>query len=280
MNRITTRGIFFLLALIVAAQTASVFGQPAEVKVSTEEELKEDVLKGPCKNDDRHEAVKALFKRLGVADEDIKVEKFKDIQNIVITRKGKTAETVVVGAHYDKVKDGCGIIDNWSGIVILAHIYRTFSTMEPQKSYMFVAFDREEEGLKGSSAMAKAIPKEDRPKYCSMVNFDSFGLGYPLILENASSPKMTKMAKDLGTELKAPVNSISLAGSADADSSSFKDKDIPAITISALNNKWAEYLHSSKDKAENVNFGSIRVGYLYGLQYLAKVDGAGCAAFR
>jgi hypothetical protein len=244
-----------------------------------EEALKADLAAGPCKNSDRLQAVKDLFKRNGVAESDIRVDKLKDVQNVVLSKKGKTDEWVVIGAHYDKVRDGCGIIDNWSGIVILAHLYKAMAATETQKSYLFVAFDREEEGLKGSAAMTKAIPKEERPKYCSMVNLDSFGLGYPVVLENASSSKMVKLSVDLGKELKVPVTPITIEG-ADSDSSSFKEKGIPAITLSALSAKWAEYMHTSKDKMENVVIGSVRIGFLFSREYVARVDAGSCAAFK
>jgi hypothetical protein len=88
------------------------------------------------------------------------------------------------------------------------------------------------------------------------------------------------MARDLAAELKMPFSSASLAGLADADSSTFQHKGIPAITFHGLSNKWQFYLHSSNDKLENINSGSVRVGYNFMLQYLAKIDSAGCGVFR
>jgi Zn-dependent M28 family amino/carboxypeptidase len=217
---------------------------------------------------------------MGAADADMTIGPDKDLRNIVLTKKGKTAETVVVGAHYDKVNSGCGVIDNWSGIVVLAHMYRTVKAMDTEKTYVFAAFDKEEVGLQGSAAMVKGIAKEARAGYCSMVNLDSFGLGYPYILENASSPKMVKAAKDLGAELKVEVKSVSLPGTADADSSSFKDKDIPAITLSALSDAWPRYMHSTNDTLDNTNAASVRLGYQFGLNYLGKIDAGGCDMFK
>jgi len=270
---------FAISLTVVTAQTPG-------VKVSTEEELKADLTTGPCENTERLEAVKALFRKMGATDADIKVEnvkakeKDKDILNVVVTKKGKTNETVVVGAHYDKVKEGCGIIDNWSGIVILAHMYRTLSSLETQKTYVFVAFDREEEGMKGSAAMVKATPKETLAAYCSMVNLDAFGLGYPVILGNASSKKMVKSAEELAEKLKAKITTVDLTGIASSDSASFKDKDVPAITLSALSNKWTEFMHSPKDKFENVIMGSVRIGYHFSMEYLKKIDAAGCSDYK
>lgn len=265
----------FLVSNAAAQSTTAV--QPAGPRVSTEAEIKED-LNGPCKNNERLDAVKRLFIKMGAPEAEIKAEKTNDVQNVVYIKKGKTNETVIIGGHFDKVSPGCGIIDNWSGIVILAHLLRTINDAETQKTYIFAAFDREEEGLKGSKVMAKAIPKESRSNYCSMVNLDSFGLGYPFVLENASSPKMVKLAQDLGKDLKVSVTSLNISG-ADSDSSSFKDKDIPAITLSALSAEWPRYMHSANDKFENVNVSSVRVGYRFALEYITRIENGACSMF-
>lgn len=255
------------------------FAQTKTVKLSTEDEIKEDLKLVSCKNAERLETVRKLFQKLGAADEEINIEKFKDVENLVVTKKGKTDETIIVGAHYDKVNEGCGAIDNWTGIVIIANLYRTLKTLTTQKTYVFVAFGKEELGLLGSEAMAKAIPKEKRVNYCSMVNLDSFGFNYPQVLDNVSSAKMTKAAKNVADEMKIPFSNASLAGTADADSTSFLKRNIPAITFHGLSNKWQEYLHGSKDKLENVNAQSVYIGYRYTLNFLAKVDANSCDAF-
>lgn len=273
--------LLFLAVPILAVLSLSNFCQTQgdHRKVTSEEQLKEDVSSGPCKNKERLEAAKKLFQKMGATESDIQIEKYGDLQNLVLTKQGKSTETIIVGAHYDKVSDGCGTIDNWSGIVILAHLFRALGQVDMQKTYKFIAFDSEESGLLGSKAMVKKMPKESRASVCSMVNLDSFGLGAPFILQNASSAKMTEMAKELGAELKWHVNIASIPG-ADADSSSFVEKDIPAITISGLTDKWQDYLHSSKDKIDNVIPASLTAGYSFTLLYLGRVDGKSCDAFR
>jgi Zn-dependent M28 family amino/carboxypeptidase len=268
------------ILLILTVATYCVFGQQTSPKISTQDEIKADLALVPCKNQDRLEAVRNLFKQKGAADEDIKTEKFKDIENLIVTKKGKTDEIIIVGAHYDKVKEGCGAIDNWTGIVVLANVYHTVKDFDSEKTYQFVAFDKEEPGLFGSAAMVKAIPKEKRGQYCSMVNFDSFGFSYPQILDNVSSQKMTDYALKLAKEIDMPISHFSLEGTADADSSSFKDKDIPAVTFTGLSNNWQKYLHTSNDKIENVNDASVYVGYQFSLKYIAKLDTESCSIFR
>jgi Zn-dependent M28 family amino/carboxypeptidase len=266
---------------VAACLFACCISIPAQgtLRISTKDEIAADIKLAPCKNGERLEAVRKLFVSMGAADADISTDKVKGMQNLVVTKKGKADETIVVGAHYDKVADGCGAIDNWTGIVILAHLYRSIESSETTKTFVFVAFDSEELGLSGSAAFVKNIPKEKRIGYCSMVNFDSFGFGYPNILTSSSNEKMTKAALDLAADLKMPMNVWSFTG-ADADSSSFLNNNIPAVTFDGLDGNWPKILHTSKDKADLINAGSVFVGYNFGLRFLAKLDAADCSAFR
>ena len=274
-----TRPIVCILSLVLAGIAGATPALSQEPQV-TEAMIKSDLALVQCKNDDRLESVKKLFAAKGAKADDIKVDTLKRVENVVVTKKGRTPDMIVIGAHFDKTADGCGAIDNWSGIVILANLYATFLNAATDKTLVFVAFGREEEGLIGSKAMADGIPKERRLEYCAMVNFDSFGLAYPLVLSNTSSPRMTSFAKELAAEVKMPFSEASLAGVADADSSSFLHKDIPSITFSGLSNKWPEILHSSKDKLEAINAQSVLIGYRFGTLYLDRLDSKPCSAFR
>jgi len=269
--------IFFASILTLILCVAS-FGQTAPAKVGVAD-ITSEMQMHVCKNDERLDAVKNLFKRMGAAEDDLKVEVFGKVQNLTVTKKGKTNETVVIGAHYDKVSEGCGAIDNWTGLVIVANLYGTLKNYQTDKSYIFVAFGNEEKGLFGSAAMVKAIPKEDRDRYCSMINFDSFGFAYPQVMTNTTTPRMAKFAKDLAKEVNTPLFEA-VIDNADADSSSFVNKEIPAITFHGLSNKWQEYLHSSKDKIENVKPESVLMGYNFGLLFVSRVDQGACGIFR
>lgn len=265
--------LFIVCGFFVSNATAQT------VRISTVEDIKEDVNLNVCKNEERLEAVKKLFRKMGARDEDMKVEKIKDVPNLIVTHKGKGEETIVLGAHYDKVAEGCGAIDNWTGIVVLANLYRTISDFTTQKTFVFAAFGKEELGLLGSEEMARAIPKEQRPKYCAMVNFDSFGLGYPQVMSNISDVKLIDLAKEVAGELKVPFAQASIEN-ASSDSQSFRNQKIPAIAIHGMSDKWRDYLHTKNDKVANVNAQSVYLGYRFSLGFAAKIDGKGCADFR
>src|SRR5947207_662560 len=175
----TVKSKIFILLALVSALGVMVASQTKGAPSSTVAELTEQLKAAPCKNSERMASAEQLFRAAGAADSDIAVDKIKDIQNLVVTKKGKRSETIIIGAHYDKADEGCGAIDNWTGLVIIANLYRTLRETPTEKTYLFVAFDKEEKGLLGSDAMAKNIPKESRTNYCSMVNLDSFGFNYP-----------------------------------------------------------------------------------------------------
>ena len=267
--------IFLILLLTPFSAPAQ---QPSP-EVSTLEAIKAEFDAVPCKDGERLAAVRALFEKLGATEADFTLEEYKQAENFIVRKPGKSPETIIIGAHYDKVTNGCGAIDNWSGIVAVAHIYRTLKNVPTQKNILFVAFGNEEKGLFGSQAMVRAIEKEHLGQYCGMINIDSLGMARPQVLDNASSKKMIELAENLAKEMKMPFGHASVAG-ADADSSSFVARKIPAVTIHGLSNDWRTVLHSRNDQASRVNETSVYLGYRLALSVLVRVDQSACADFR
>ncbi len=233
----------------------------------------------PCKNQDRLNSAEALFEKMGAQKSDISVEKYKNVDNLVVRKQGRSNELIVVGAHYDKVTDGCGAIDNWTGIVTIAHLYRSLKNVALKKTILFVAFGQEEKGLVGSHAMAAAIKKEGIENYCEMINIDSLGMATPQVLDNVSSKKLEALVSDTAKDLKLPFSHASVAV-ADADSSSFMARRIPAVTIHGLNNDWMKIIHSGNDQASKVNPVSVYLGYRLILSMITRLDSSSCSAYR
>lgn len=265
-----TAGLFTL----AASQTAQ-----QQLIISTREEVADEFKNVPCKNQDREDGARALFQKMGAPSSEITVEKLKGVENLVVRKKGTSDEKIIVGAHYDKVEDGCGAIDNWTGIVTVAHLYKTFRNVTPNKTILFVAFGREEDGLVGSEAMARAITKEEKNQYCAMINIDSLGMGAPQVTDETSAHKLGVLAEELAGRLKIPFAHSSFVG-ADSDAHSFKAKGIPTLDIHGLTKNWRQYLHSSSDKVSNVNVESVYLGYRFVLAALVSVDSAACSAYR
>lgn len=263
--------LFFIAAIPTGAQNSS-------VKISSPEQIKEDLNTVPCEDKQRLAAVQALIERDGPSPE-LTVDKYKDVENLVWTRKGESSEKIVIGAHYDKVADGCGALDNWTGVVTLLHLYRSLKDVPLKKTLVFVAFGKEEKGLIGSRAMTNAINKEQAVEYCAMLNIDSLGLGPPQVADNMSSKKLADLAADLAKEMQMPFGHASIPG-ASSDSVSFIAKKIPAVTIHGLSNEWPMILHSRNDQAAKINPVSVYLGYRLVLSMLVHLDQSPCAAYK
>jgi acetylornithine deacetylase/succinyl-diaminopimelate desuccinylase-like protein len=274
--------VLAVLACIFLAFTPAESGfayQNYKVAFSTQEELAQDIALAPCKDSERLSAVKVLFMKMGAREDELAVERLDGVENLVLRKKGKSSATIVIGAHYDKVAAGCGAIDNWTGIVTLAHIFKGFKEIPVEKNLVFVAFGREEQGLLGSKAMVRAIRKEEVNDYCAMVNIDSLGMGAPQVLENTSSESLIRRAVDIAKRINAPLSRVTINGT-DADSSSFMSKKIPAITIAAVSSDWQTILHSDNDRVARVNAQSVYIGYRLALALVGELHNLPCEVSR
>jgi len=267
------------LPVLAFIATTSKGAQDSGLKLSSPEQIKEDFNTVPCEDKKRLEAVKSLFERAGAASSEITIDKYKDVENFVLTKKGESSEKIVIAAHYDKVSDGCGAIDNWTGVVTLSHLYRTLKDIPLKKTLVIIAFGKEEKGLIGSRAMAKAIDREQAAEYCAMINIDSLGLSSPQVADNMSSKKLGQFTGDVAKEMKMPFAHASIEG-ADSDSSPFIEKKIPAVTIHGMSNEWPKILHSSNDQVSKVNPVSVYLGYRLTLAMIMSLDQSACAAYK
>jgi Iap family predicted aminopeptidase len=268
---------FLLLGTAVpaGAETASV---PA-IRLSTVGDISADLGLLGCGDESRYDAVSKLFTKAGARAEDVTDFSHRKVRNLVVNKAGTSSETIVIGAHYDKTDLGCGAVDNWTGIVVLAHLYSTLREAVSAKSLVFVAFDDEEVGLLGSNAMVRSIPKPERARYCAMVNLDSFGLATPQVLDNVSSKRLRNLAAELALAMEVPFDHARLEV-ASADSASFLRRGIPAITLHGLSADWFSILHTDEDQPSMVNSTSVYIGYRLALALLTRVDGMPCDAFR
>jgi hypothetical protein len=282
-RRATSCRLVSTICLLLFSSVAFTQGmdEPPKPRISAREEIRSEFDSVPCKNGDRLKAVKSLFEKMGAKPEEIAVEKGRGIENVVIRKPAANGSTgkIVVGAHYDKTSQGCGAIDNWTGVVALAHIYRAVKDVPTNKAIIFAAFGEEEKGLVGSSGMTDKIKKEQAAEYCAMINIDSLGVGIPQTLDNVSSKTLIDCTGNLAKEMNVPFAHVRV-DNASSDSASFIRKKIPAVTIHALNNDWPKILHTGNDQASKINHESVYLGYRLALALLIKIDESDCQAFR
>lgn len=81
----------------------------------------------------------------------------------------RPGEIYIVGAHYDAVVRSPGADDNASGVAGVLETARVLSQHAFEATIIFIAFDREEQGMIGSAAYVARHANED---ICGMVNLD------------------------------------------------------------------------------------------------------------
>ena len=67
---------------------------------------------------------------------------------------------LLIGAHYDSVPGSPGADDNASALAALLAVARSLSQHSPRLPIVFVAFNREEEGMLGSKLFAEHLKRE------------------------------------------------------------------------------------------------------------------------
>jgi hypothetical protein len=93
-------------------------------------ELKQELLqarleRAGIKNVERKNALVAMFQEVGCTDHLVEQPaKGSKLPNVICTLPGETDSIIIVGAHFDQVDEGKGIVDNWSGASLL---HRTFA---------------------------------------------------------------------------------------------------------------------------------------------------------
>jgi Iap family predicted aminopeptidase len=173
--------------------------------------------------------------------------------NLVATFPGRTADLIVVGAHFDSWDLGQGAMDNGIGTAQLYALAKLLQAHAPQnlRTVQLVWFNGEEQGLWGSRLHAPTL--RDQP-VAAMVNLDMVGfplsvnaLGYDDLL-----PLLERFNGSLGEhKLKQGVGNINWFGS---DHTSFQLEGIRAITLGGLIEPDAvRYYHDLGDTIDKVD---------------------------
>ena len=108
---------------------------------------------------------------------------YPDATNLLGVLRGSTSPDswLILSAHYDHlgVRDGelyPGADDNASGVAALLAAAAYFAAHRPRHSILFIAFDGEEEGLKGSQHLVED-PPIDLSRVTLLVNVDMVSRG-------------------------------------------------------------------------------------------------------
>jgi len=225
------------------------------------------------KNNRREPAVRQIFEDAGCTAEKLTEQPVKGLKapNVICTLAGMTESEIVVGAHFDLVEEGHGVVDNWSGVSLLPSLYEGLKDVPRHHTFRFVGFGGEELGELGSKAYVKELLKSQE-HVAAMVNLDTLGLAESEVWVNRADPNLVQLIKRTADAAKLPVSGVNFERIGSTDSESFRLKKIPAITIHSLTPATLRILHSPKDKIEAIHSDEYYRTYRLVLAYLAVLD--------
>lgn len=238
----------FLIVLFLLPASAQ------EVRISLVERatVEEWIARSPLLNQRRYEGLRELFEKAGcgaeLTEQPVKGAKWP---NLICRLPGEAgAGTIVIGAHFDKVKAGQGVIDNWTGAVLLPALYQALAPLPRRHTLLFIGFTDEEVGLVGSRFYVRKLAKEDLPQYRAMINLDSLGAADTKVWENHADPRLLRLAYGVAQVMTLPLASVNIGNVGNGDSSSFAARKIPVIDFHSLTQENFPILHSERDTPE------------------------------
>src|SRR5437660_8843298 len=173
-------------------------------------------------NKQRESTLKQMFAEAGCDNKHLSeqpVEKSKQ-PNVICMLPGSSDKVIIVGAHFDRVSEGDGVVDNWSGASLLPSLYEAVK-IEPRKhTYIFIGFTDEEKGLVGSHYYVRQMTKEQVAAADAMVNMDTLGLASTEAWASHSDKVLYGALIYIARQLNVPLDGVNVdpIGSSDAES--------------------------------------------------------------
>ncbi len=244
-----------------------------EGSIPGDDELTSRVARSPLSNAERMNALIELFKLGGATAADIVLQDAgRGASNVIVTKRGRTDRVIVVGAHYDKVHEGRGVIDNWTGSTLVANLHQAFHGVDTEATIVFIAFAREEEGLIGASQYVRSLSREQRAKIDAMVNLDTLAVDGTFAWQGNSTQVLVDRIVQVAAATNHPAQAARLSGG-DADSSVFRRAGIPAVTVfGASQDVIFDIIHSENDSMAAFNFVHYKNAYELIIEVLKSLD--------
>lgn len=228
----------------------------------------------PPENADRERVLRELFSEAGCASEQLQEQAVKraKLPNVICTLPGQTDSTIIIGAHFDRVAEGNGVIDNWSGAAMLPSLLQSLNGHPRRHRLVFIGFTDEEKGLVGSRFYVDRLSKQDKQKISAMINLDSLAAGPTEIEVERGDKKLIDAMTAVAQSLKLPLSGMDVHAVGRSDSDSFQERRIPSMMVHSITQETLPILHSKRDQLDAVRWDDYYNTYRLLAAYLAYLD--------
>lgn len=229
------------------------------------------------------------FRDFGCRDVRIETQPVKGSSepNIIVTLPGQKDSVILVGAHFDYSPTGSplynpgirglptkgrGVIDNWSGALLLPVLYKSLCTRPRDHTFIFVGFAAEEKGLKGSKTYAARMAAEDVARTRAMINLDCLGLSTTAVWAERAEPTLWEYLKRTAAVTELPLRGVNMRGIIGSDADAFRKLKIPTMDIHSITQETVLRLHSFMDNLLSMHWPQYYDSYLLIAAFLAYLD--------
>lgn len=264
MKKTITLALLFSLVFYSRAQENSPFPEQVEIlsKLTGHSPIGEDItLKDRHSQEARMMSADYLMNMLGRFCDEVQIEKYSETGNNVVGSIMATTQTdqwIILGAHYDSVKDCPGANDNATGVALAYSVAKHVASL-PNRKYnlKIVFFDEEERGLIGSRAYAKKL-LDEKVNVVSVHTVDQLGWdedgdkGIELeVPADAIRDQYSKVAGDYNYGFPIQISDVT-----STDHRSFRQLGFAAtgITEEYKNGDTTPHYHRPTDTYETINF--------------------------
>jgi Peptidase family M28 len=261
--------------LLLVCCCAGVTAQTVNFSAASREVIEARLQRYGGDDQQREATLKQLFTEVGCDSGHLSEQAVKGskVPNLICLLPGSSEKTILVGAHFDHFPKGDGVVDNWTGAVLLSSLYQGLKGASHQHTYIFIGFTDGEKGWHDGGVwyFADHMKKEELRGTDAMVNIDSLGLGHPTVWachNTTLTGMLLSLAKGLNVEVTCSPQNVPL------DSLPFSERNVPSISISSLTQETydAHIAQSEKDKISAVQFDDYYLTYRLIAAYLASLD--------
>jgi Iap family predicted aminopeptidase len=260
-------GLFLFFAAAAFAQSEQYLQLPQSV-------IEKRLLQYTALNPERGATIEKLFHEAGCRGERLREQSVEESAspNVICTLPGRSNNIIIVGAHFDHVRKGDGVVDNWSGASLLPSLYESLSVVPREHTYIFISFTDEEKGFVGSTHYAEQLTEDEVKRIQGMINMDTLGLGPTEVWVSKSDPELVKEVTEVASELKLPLREMNVDDYGNSDGKPFRERNIPTITFHSVTIDTLSILHSNKDNLEAIKLNDYYESYKLIAAYLAALD--------
>ena len=246
------------------------FSQTLIVHPATETVVRDRLASGLVGAKKRQGAIRELFVQAGCAPVEQTIK--KSTANVICTLPGDTESTITIGAHFDFVEFGKGIVDDWSGTALLPSLYEALKISRRKHTFVFVAFAEEERGLVGSRHYVTSLTEDQKSRLRAFINLECLGMTPVKVWVHRSTPVLVTRLDEVARTMQIPLQEMNVEQVGDDDTHPFLNAAVPVVSIHSVTQNTLSVLHSAKDRLDAVHPNHYYTAYRLVAFYLAYLD--------